>query len=303
MKQKVLVIVGPTAVGKSQLSIELAKQFNGEIISGDSMQVYKELSIGTAKITEEEMQNIPHHCINTHSYNEEYNVKVFQQEARNAIDNIHRKQKLPIVCGGTGLYIKSLIYDYDFVNEIRDDKFQMFLESLSNQELHYILKHVDDNAFQKIHINNRKRVIRAIEIAQTGVNKTERENRQQHKLIYDVVVIGLTMNRETLYQRINHRVDVMLENGLYQEIKTLVEDDNDIWNYQSFLSIGYREWKPYFKNECSYEEVKNQIKKNSRNFAKRQYTWFQNQLDVKWFSIDNKDWKLDLQLYLKDNLF
>lgn len=288
--EKIIIIVGPTGVGKTSLSIELAKHFNSEIISGDSMQVYQEMSIGTAKVTQEEACGICHHLVNEFSYKDEFNVKVFQEEARKVIAQMIERKQLPIICGGTGLYIKSLYYDYEFSDEEVDEEFQAFLKSRSNDECYKMLEIVDFEATKTIHKNNRKRVQRALMRTHLGTKKSEVEKAQQHEPIYDAYVIGLDAARETIYERINQRVDIMMEEGLLEEIKGLIHDDTE-WNLQSMQGIGYKEWKNYFHHEATLEETVELIKKNSRNFAKRQYTWFNNQMQVHWYNIEEKDYK------------
>ena len=281
--KKVCIIVGPTGVGKTSLSIELAKKFNGEIISGDSMQVYKEMSIGTAKIKKEEMQGIPHHLVDCYNFDEEYHVKLFQEKARAAIDDITSRGKLPIICGGTGLYIKSVLYDYQFSEDKEDDEFIQFLNTRSKDELYGLLQVIDPKSCEKIHKNNTKRVIRCLCIAHSGEKKSDSEEKQKHEMIYDAYIIGLTLPREQLYQRINDRVDMMMDEGLFEEIKYLTTLKENVWNLQSMQGIGYKEWKQYFTNEASIDDCVELIKKNSRNFAKRQYTWFNNQMEVHWY--------------------
>lgn len=298
MKRKVLVITGPTGVGKTSLSIQIAKTFHGEIISGDAYQVYQELSIGTAKITKDEMEGIPHALVDCISYQDDYSVMEFQKLAREIIAECS-SEKLPIVCGGTGLYIKSLIYDYVFQEEAKDPAFLQFLSSLSNSQLIACLNHVDKDAWKTIHPNNRKRMIRALEIAHSGKKKSEMIEEQSHTMIYDAKIIGLTMERERLYERINQRVDQMMDQGLLEEVKELVSKDPDIWHRQSFQSIGYKEWQAYFSGECDQKECVEQIKKNTRNFAKRQYTWFRNQMPVEWYSVEQDGWKEQLFLSIQ----
>ena len=263
----VLCIVGPTAVGKTKMSIELAKQLNGEIISGDSMQIYRGMDIGTAKATMDERQGIPHHLIDEKNPDEPYSVAAFQQTVRAKMEEIKSRGKLPIIVGGTGLYIKSVLYDYEFAGESES-------------------KEIDEAGAKDIHPNNRKRVIRALEIYETsGVKKSEMIEKQEHKMIYDACLIGLTDDRNVLYDRINKRVDTMYETGLVEEVKALF-DEGIPAESQSIRAIGYKELYDYFKGLISLEESKELIKRNSRRYAKRQYTWFNNQMDVTWFKVD-----------------
>ncbi|MDE5978327.1 MAG: tRNA (adenosine(37)-N6)-dimethylallyltransferase MiaA [Turicibacter sp.] len=283
----VLCIVGPTAVGKTKLSIELAKQLNGEIISGDSMQIYRGMDIGTAKVTPEERQGIAHHLIDEKNPDEPYSVAAFQQTVREKIEEIKSRGKLPIIVGGTGLYIKSVLYDYEFAKdseskEVDDKKYG----HLTNEELHAKLIVVDEAGAKAIHPNNRKRVIRALEIYETsGIKKSEMIEQQNHQLIYDVCLIGLTDDRKDLYDRINKRVDVMYDEGLVEEVKALY-DQGIPAESQAIRAIGYKELYDYFKGLISLEESKELIKRNSRRYAKRQYTWFNNQMDVTWFHVE-----------------
>ncbi len=284
--KKVLIIVGPTGVGKTDLSIELAKRFNAEIISGDSVQIYKGLDIGSAKITEEEKQGIKHYGIDELSFLDNYSVYDFQKMSRFNIEEISKKNKLPMIVGGTGLYIKSCIYDYEFV--MHEPVEFLDMDDKTNEELYEELKKLDEFSANKIHINNRKRIIRALTLCRLGTSKTENENNQQHKLIYDAFIVGCTVDRALLYERINNRVLKMIDSGLEQEIKGLLENGLTFEN-QSMQAIGYKEWKDYFLNNISKEEVISLIQKNSRNFAKRQYTWFNNQMDVNWVNMLDKE--------------
>ena len=283
----VLCIVGPTAVGKTKMSIELAKQLNGEIISGDSMQIYRGMDIGTAKATMDERQGIPHHLIDEKNPDEPYSVAAFQQTVRAKMEEIKSRGKLPIIVGGTGLYIKSVLYDYEFAGESESKEIdEAKYGHLSNEELHAKLAAVDEAGAKDIHPNNRKRVIRALEIYETsGVKKSEMIEKQEHKMIYDACLIGLTDDRNVLYDRINKRVDVMYETGLVEEVKALF-DQGIPAESQSIRAIGYKELYDYFKGLISLEESKELIKRNSRRYAKRQYTWFNNQMDVTWFKVD-----------------
>lgn len=298
-KDKVIVIVGPTGVGKTALSVELARRLQGEVISGDSIQVYRGLDIGSAKVTKEEMQGVTHHLIDELDHHEEYNVKVFQERCRECLQEILDKGRMPILCGGTGLYIKAALYDYTFAQEEPDEDYLRFLDTLSQEQLYGALQIVDPQASEKIHPNNRKRIIRALSIVHHGEAKSTIEQRQSHQPLYDVFMIGLTMDRAHLYARIDQRVDIMLERGLLDEIRTLIKSDDD-WDLHSFQGIGYKEWKPYFQGNASLEQCSEQVKKNSRNFAKRQYTWFRNQFDVHWFDVETADWKTQLYAQLEE---
>lgn len=300
---QVIVIAGPTGVGKTALSVKLAKELHGEIISGDSMQIYKEMSIGTAKVKPEETQGIPHYLVDELSFYDEYSVKAFQEKARAYMEDMKQRNILPIICGGTGLYIKSCIYDYEFKTQEQDKDYFAFLQERTTSQLNAMLKLVDPNACVNIHRNNRQRLIRALEIAHSGEKKSELEAAQKHEPLYDAFIIGLTMDRERLYERINQRVDRMMEEGLLEEITQLAKDET-IWDLQSMQGIGYKEWKNYFLGNTSVEECVELIKKNSRNFAKRQYTWFKNQMNVHWIDIEQENWYEDLlqklQQWLKE---
>lgn len=289
--EKVIVIVGPTGVGKTRLSVALAKHFDGEIISGDSMQVYKEMSIGTAKVTEREKAGIPHYLIDEYACTQEYNVKVFQERARAYIQEITKQSHVPIICGGTGLYIKSTLYDYQFNEHEEDASFLDFLNNCSNDELWSLLQIVDNKVCETIHANNRQRIIRALSIAHTGEKKSDIIDAQQHQPIYDAYIIGLTMQREGLYERINQRVDQMMKDGLLEELQQLIATHDDVWSLQSFQGIGYKEWIGYIEGRETIEECVAKIKKNSRNFAKRQYTWFRNQMNVNWYDIEDEQYQ------------
>ncbi|MDT2572949.1 tRNA (adenosine(37)-N6)-dimethylallyltransferase MiaA [Enterococcus raffinosus] len=283
---KVVAIVGPTAVGKTSLSIDLAKRFNGEIISGDSMQVYRGLDIGTAKVTPEEMDGIPHHLINVRELDENYSVADFQVAARQTIQEITERGRLPIVVGGTGLYIQSLLWDYKLGSEgePEDDtlrkSYEHFAEKNGNQALWERLQAVDSLAAEKIHFNNRKKMIRALEVFElTGHSILEPKD--QPKKLYDSFLIGLNTDRAILYQRINHRVDLMVEQGLLEEAKKLAETPD----VQAAQGIGYKELFPYFAGEMSLEAALEEVKLHSRRYAKRQLTWFRNRMSVHWFDL------------------
>lgn len=286
--RKVLVIAGPTASGKTALSIKLAKHFNGEIISGDSQQVYKELSIGTAKITDEEKNDVLHYGLDLISYTENYSVKDFQMMARNAINEISDKKKLPLIAGGTGFYLKASLFDYEFTEEIDEDD---LFEELSNEELYQRLKEIDPKSLEKIHLNNRKRLIRALNIGLKGQSKSERESAQEHKPIYDVFLVVLDLPKPLLDQRIEERLNTMFENGLKEEVLKYFQNP-ETWTYQSFQGIGYKEWKEYFLDTMSLDEVKNRIIISTRQYAKRQLTWFRHQFNAYWYKPSEENEKL-----------
>ncbi|MDY5652616.1 MAG: tRNA (adenosine(37)-N6)-dimethylallyltransferase MiaA [Erysipelotrichaceae bacterium] len=277
--KKVLVIAGPTASGKSGFAVECAKRFNGEIISGDSIQIYRGLDIGSAKIREDEKQGIVHHLIDIKDAGESYSVKEFQELGRELIDDISERGKLPIVAGGTGLYIKALLYDYTFFDEeVKDNPY----EELSNQEIYDILSVEDPDSLKKIHVNNRKRLVRALNVLRKhGQGISEIASKQEHKPLYDAFIIGLNRDRSVLYNDINLRVDRMFDEGLENEVRSLV-DKGISFDMQSMQGIGYREFRGYFEGAASLDETREMIKKDTRNFAKRQMTWFKNQMDIAW---------------------
>ena len=274
---KVIVIVGPTGVGKTKLSIELAKKLNGEVINADSTQFYKSLDIATAKVTKEEMQGIEHHLIDNLDIIDDYTVFDYQKDAREIINELLNNNITPIVVGGTGLYIKALLYDYKFNEEKALNKYDNF----TNEELYSKLKEVDPNT--NIHINNRKRVIRALNYYDYH-KKPFSMKEKDDLLIYDSLIIGLTTSRDKLYELINNRVDQMINNGLLDEARQLY--DSNIRSKAVLTPIGYKELFRYFDKEISLEDAINDIKQSSRKYAKRQYTWFNNQMDVKWFETD-----------------
>lgn len=296
MKERLLVIVGPTAVGKTELSIELAKRFNGEIISGDSMQIYRGLDIGTAKVTKDEMQGIPHYMIDIKEPHESFSVSEFQQEARKYISEINKKGKLPILVGGTGLYVQAVTHDYQFTKigadpELRK-KLEQFAEQYGNEALHCKLKNVDPISFKTIHPNNRKRVIRALEVIEQTGKPFSSCKQKRLELVYQAIFIGLTMERKKLYARINARVDKMIEDGLFEEAYLLYRQN--LRGSQAAQAIGYKELFDYFDGKLSKEEAIELLKRNSRKFAKRQYTWFKNKMNIKWFDVtENRNEKIE----------
>lgn len=274
----IICIVGPTGVGKTKLSIELAKKLNGEIINADSTQVYKGMDIATAKVTEEEKEDIPHHLFDIKEITENYTVYDYQKDCRLKIEEIQNRGNIPILVGGTGLYIKAALYDYKFEEEHIDNN--EYLE-YTNDELYNKLISIDPNT--DIHKNNRKRVIRALNY-HNNTNNNLSSKEKTNKLLYDVIFIGLTTDRNILYDRINKRVDVMLENGLLEEVKNIY--DTNIRSKAVLTPIGYKELFDYFDNNCTLDESIELIKQRSRKYAKRQYTWNNHQIPVNWFDVD-----------------
>lgn len=283
--EKVLVIVGPTAVGKTALSVELAKKFNGEIISGDSLQIYKKLDIGTAKISTSEMSGIPHHLIDVIEPTDNYSVVDFQKAGRQLITEITERGHLPIIAGGTGLYIQSLLYDYqlgakeEVVSDVRK-KYEELAGKIGKKQLWEYLKEKDPLAAEKIHWNNQRKVIRALEVFEvTGYSIMTPKEKPQ--CLYEYCMIGLDTDRKLLYQRIDQRVDQMIAAGLVDEARFVYS----LGEIQASQGIGYKELYPYFKGEITLEEAVEQIKQNSRRYAKRQLTWFRNRLKAQWFDL------------------
>lgn len=276
--KKIIVIVGPTGVGKTKLSIELAKKSNGEVINADSTQVYKGLDIATAKVREEEKEGIPHHLFDIKDVKEDYTVYNYQQDARRIIDEIYSRNKLPIMVGGTGLYIKAALYDYDLNEEENSNYIDL---NKSTDDLYQELIKIDKNT--DIHPHNRKRIIRSLNYYYEN-NKTLSSKEKTNTLLYDAIFIGLTTDRELLYDRINRRVDIMVQDGLLEEAKKIY--DSNIRTKAIMTPIGYKELFPYFEKESSLDECLDKIKQNSRHYAKRQYTWNRHQFDVKWFDVD-----------------
>ena len=279
MKEKLLVIGGPTAVGKTDLSIKLAQKLNGEIISADSMQIYKYMDIGSAKVTAEEMNGIPHYLIDVINPDIPFSVSDFKEHGNKALEEIISKGKLPIISGGTGLYINSLTCNMTFTEAERDEQYRQYLEALAmekgNEYLHEILKECDPISYKEIHPNNRKRVIRALEVFKLTNKPFSSYNAGEdfYNSDYDVYYYVLTMDREKLYNRINMRVDIMMEKGLLEECIKL-KDMGYTSDMQSMQGIGYKEILYYLEGKISLEEAVNMIKQGSRNYAKRQLTWF-----------------------------
>lgn len=289
MKQKLVVIAGPTAVGKTKLSIRLAHQMDGEIISGDSMQVYRGMDIGTAKITPEEMEGIPHHLIDILDPQERFSVSDFQELARSHILQLNERGKLPILVGGTGLYVQSVTHGFEFAKNGSNDtirrKWQDFLEEYGPQALFNELERRDPAFAQTLHPNNSRRVVRALELWEsTGKSMAEFQGDWDNDSPYHLVMLGLTMDRTQLYERINDRVDLMVQNGLIEEIQALIGQGVPL-DAQAFQAIGYKEIIPFLQGECSKEEAIDLLKRNTRRFAKRQLTWFRRINEITWFDL------------------
>ena len=270
---KVIVITGPTAVGKTKLSIELAKRYNGEIINADAVQVYKGLDIGSAKVTEEEKEDILHHLFDIKEVDEEYTIYHYQKDCRKLIKEVQGRGKTPILVGGTGLYIKAALYDYKLTEEKETNTY----DNLTDEELYNKLLEVDKDIV--IDKNNRRRLIRALNYYKEN-NKSINTN-TTNKLLYDAIFIGLTTDRRILYDKINTRVDIMIKDGLLNEVKAFY--DKNVRTKPLLNAIGYREIYSYFDGNISLEEAIDKIKQNSRHYAKRQYTFFNHQLPIVWF--------------------
>jgi len=284
--EKVLVVVGPTGIGKTKMSIELAKYLDSEVINGDAFQVYKEMNIGTAKVTEEEKQNIVHHLFDIVEIDQTFSVQEYQKLCREKIREINNKGKIPVIVGGTGLYLKAALFDYVFIEEEKQVDMSSF-ENMSNYNLHKYLKEIDPESAETIHQNNRKRVLRAIEIyLANGEKKSALEQNQEHKLLYNALFIGLETDRETLYQRCDTRVDKMIKNGLLEEVKKIYLSHHFKENLTSVQAIGYKELFEYFDNKMLLNDAIDLIKQRTRNYVKRQYTWFKNQITAQWINVD-----------------
>lgn len=273
---KVIVVTGPTAVGKTKLSIELAKKYHGEIINADAVQVYIGLDIGSAKVTKEEMEGIPHHLFDIKEVNEDYTIYHYQQDCRRLISEIQKRGNTPILVGGTGLYIKAALYDYKLSKEKENNTY----DNLTTEELYHELIKLDKDI--QIDKNNRRRLIRALNYYKEN-NKSINDNKTD-KLLYDTIFIGLTTDREILYNKINDRVDIMIKEGLLDEVKSFYE--KGIRTKPLLSAIGYKELYEYFDGNTELDAAIDNIKKNSRHYAKRQYTFFNHQLPVAWFETD-----------------
>lgn len=289
-KIPVIAVIGPTASGKTGLAIAIAKRFGGEVISADSMQIYKELTIGTAKPTEDEMQGIPHHLVGHKSVDEEYSVVDYVEEAKKAIADVHSRGRIPVLCGGTGLYVDSLLSNTEFSEiksdpKVREELFN-FAKENGNEALFEQLEKIDPKSAAKTHPNNLLRVVRAMEVYKiTGKTMSEHQkDSHPNPSIYDVCYIGTNYaNREKLYARIEQRIDIMLTEGVEKEARFLFEHDGACTAAQA---IGYKEFYPYFKNEMSMVEAIDVLKKETRRYAKRQLTWFRRNEKINWLCMD-----------------
>ena len=283
--KKIIVIAGVTASGKTTLGVELAKAHNGEIINADSVSIYKDLNIGSAKPSIVEQDGIKHHLLDILEISENYSAADFQKDARSLIDDIISRGKKPIIVGGTGLYINAVIYDYHF----EEKELVEIDNNLSNQELKDILEKADPESYKSIHVNNRKRLIRAVQIAKTfGKSKAEVNRSNKKTRLYNAKVFFLEGDRQELYKRINQRVDEMFQNGLVDEVESLLKKNPELFSYKSINSIGYQEFKEYFPGNITLIELQDLIKRNTRRLAKRQITWFKHQTKSEWIDIFDK---------------
>lgn len=286
----IIAVVGPTGVGKTKMSIELAKKYNAEVISCDSMQIYKKMDIGTAKVTKEEMSGVIHHMIDIKDVSEDYSVFDYQKDARKILDKLLANNKNVIIVGGTGLYLKALLYNYEF----KENNNKQDFSSYTNEKLYNMVKKIDNDT--KIHVNNRQRLESFLN------NHSSNDKIISNEMLYDAKIIGLTRPREELYDAINKRVDEMVKSGLINEAKYFY--DNKINSKAIKTAIAYKELYLYFDGEITLDEAVNLIKQRSRNYAKRQYTWFNNQMDVKWFNINVNNFEQtinDVINYIENN--
>ena len=288
-KPKILCVVGPTASGKTDYAVELALKCGGEVVSCDSMQIYKHMDIGTAKTTADEMKGVKHHMIDIIEPNESFSVARFSEMARECIDDILLRGKMPVLCGGTGLYFDSTINNINFIQMDTDEEYRKYLESAAkefgNEYVYKILKRVDEESAESIHPNNLKRVIRALEIYKTtGKKKSELDKEQLSEPLYEPEITGLMRDREVIYDRINTRVDIMMEKGLVEEVSELIKMGIDT-EATSMQAIGYKEIIEYLDGKTSLSDAVDKIKRESRRYAKRQLTWFKRNEKIHWINI------------------
>jgi tRNA dimethylallyltransferase len=288
-KKYLIIITGPTASGKTALSVDLAKEFNTEVISADSRQFFKEMQIGTARPSEEELQGITHHFLGHISIHDTYNAGIFEKDALKILETIFSKKNIAIVCGGSGMYVNALCYGLDELPE-QDENLRSELEKLLEENgieaLQEKLKQLDPDYYSVIDLQNPHRLMRAIEVCiSTGVPYSQMRSGDKKQRNFEIIKIGIDWPREILYQRINERVDLMFKQGLTEEAKNLLPYKN----YNALQTVGYRELFNYFDGKCTLEEAKESIKQNTRRFAKRQLTWFRREKDIKWFKSDELD--------------
>lgn len=302
-KIPLVVLVGPTGIGKTEISIKLAKKLNGEIISADSAQIYRYMNIGTAKIKEKEKEGIPHYLIDIVNPDEEFTVADYKEMATKCIEDIYSRGKLPMVVGGTGLYVNSLVYDLNFIdvapnNDFRE-KYNKLADKYGNEYIYNKLQEIDPDSTNRISISDRKRIIRALEVYnETGKPMSKYyKNFRKYNENYDIAMVGLTMNRKRLYQRINIRVDKMIEEGLIEEVKNIL-DMNYSENLNSLKALGYKEIISYLNGKKTFDESISLLKRNTRRFAKRQLTWFRRDNRIKWIDYDDFNDKEEVIKYI-----
>ena len=302
------ILGGPTAVGKTEISIKLAQKLNGEIISADSMQIYKSMDVGSAKISKEEMRGVPHHLVDIIEPSEDFSVAEFKERAESAIEEITDSKKLPMLVGGTGFYINSLIYNYSFADTNKDEEYREYLTKLAESEgkeyVHSLLKDIDEESYNKLYPNDLKRVIRALEVYKVSGKPMSEFAAEQNILDipYNVYYFVLNMDRQKLYSRINSRVDIMMENNLIDEVIKLKEMGYNA-DMQSMKGIGYKEVLYYLNGEISLNEAVEMIKQGSRNYAKRQLTWFRKDTRVNWVNKDDFDGDDEIVEYIASQLY
>ncbi|WP_028548520.1 tRNA (adenosine(37)-N6)-dimethylallyltransferase MiaA [Paenibacillus sp. UNC451MF] len=291
IKPSLLVLVGPTAVGKTKLSLRLASEYGAEIISGDSMQVYRGMDIGTAKVTPEEQNGVPHHLIDIHDPDHPFSVAEFQERSRGLIQDIHNRGNLPFIVGGTGLYVESVCYDYQFSEVGSDDAYReeqrLYAEKHGNEALWERLREVDPELAQRLHPNDQRRIIRALEVFHlTGERLSEQLKVQKKQSPYELCIVGLTMDRALLYKRIEERIDLMMEQGLLEEVQRL-RDMGYGMQHISMQGLGYKEILGYLDGAATLEEAVFQLKQDTRRFAKRQLSWFRHMKDIEWVDVSD----------------